>query len=217
LGVPRGHSVEGEPIIWSPRGTDTVLAQFEVLAVRAGAALDPESSDFRVTWLDALRRESPNSKASITGIEQRPGGVQARCISGAITNVCEASADYCNVLERLAFQAESGKQAEGSHMVVNRETKELPPIRLHEPEQMATPLKEPRRRLRSTVESVAAARRLETFLGKSGIGQTEFAISIGTTDRTLRNFRSTGRIRRDLFEAMAREMGLTKEQLLMSE
>jgi hypothetical protein len=70
------------------------------------------------------------------------------------------------------------------------------------------------KRLAGTVSSVAAARRMESYLESKGIGQTEFAVQVGTTDRTLRTFRKTGRVRRDIFEAIAKAMGTTKEALL---
>ena len=103
--------VEDEPTIWTARGTTTTLAQFAALAVRAGAALDSESSDFRATWLDALRKESPDSRTPISGTEKRPDGTQARCVSGRIANVCEASANYCSDLEGRALEMKSqGRQ-----------------------------------------------------------------------------------------------------------
>jgi hypothetical protein len=68
-------------------------------------------------------------------------------------------------------------------------------------------------RLSPMIESKEAARKLELFL-RRGTGQTEFATKIGTTDRTLRSFRKTGKIRRDIFDAIARGMGLSREDLL---
>ena len=69
-------------------------------------------------------------------------------------------------------------------------------------------------RLSATVSSPLAARRMEDYLREEGIGQTEFAIQAQTTDRTLRNFRRTGRIRRDILAGIARAMGITKEKLI---
>jgi len=54
-------------------------------------------------------------------------------------------------------------------------------------------------------------------LKSKAIGQTDFASSIGTTDRTLRAFRKTGRVRRDIFKAIAKGMNITKEELLKPE
>ena len=70
------------------------------------------------------------------------------------------------------------------------------------------------KRLRSTITSPVAARRLEGFLERSNIGPTEFASRVPTTDRTLRAFRQTGKVRRDIFDAIARAMGTSKESLL---
>jgi hypothetical protein len=70
------------------------------------------------------------------------------------------------------------------------------------------------KRLTTTVHSVAAAERMEAFIRANGRGITEFAISAGTTDKTLRSFRRTGRVRRDIFEGIAKAMGITKVDLL---
>lgn len=69
-------------------------------------------------------------------------------------------------------------------------------------------------RLPSTITSPSAARKLEAFIQRTGIGLTEFATQIGTTDRTLRSFRKTGKIRRSIFDGIAKAMGATKESLL---
>ena len=69
-------------------------------------------------------------------------------------------------------------------------------------------------RMSSVVKSPDAARKMEAYLIANGIGLTQFAITAGTTDRTLRNFRKTGKIRRDIFEGIAKAMGITKEALL---
>jgi hypothetical protein len=68
--------------------------------------------------------------------------------------------------------------------------------------------------LNATVTSERAARRLEAYLRKEGIGATDFANQCGTTDRTLREFRRTGKVRRDIFNAIAEAMGTTREALL---
>jgi hypothetical protein len=72
-------------------------------------------------------------------------------------------------------------------------------------------------RLRATVNSPIAARKMETYLNAKGIGQTDFAATVGTTDRTLRSFRKTGKVRRDILESVAIHMGMTKEALLRPE
>jgi hypothetical protein len=73
---------------------------------------------------------------------------------------------------------------------------------------------QPRQRLSSCIESPVAARRMEEHWERNGIGATEFATKVGTTDSTLRKFRRTGRLRRSIFDAIAREMGTTRESLL---
>jgi hypothetical protein len=55
---------------------------------------------------------------------------------------------------------------------------------------------------------------MENHLESRAIGLTDFAATVGTTDRTLRSFRKTGKVRRDILESIARHMGTTKEALL---
>jgi hypothetical protein len=69
-------------------------------------------------------------------------------------------------------------------------------------------------RMRGTVTSPSAARKMEAHLEAKGIGVTDFATRAGTTDRTLRSFRKTGKVRRDIFDNIAEQMGTTKEELL---
>jgi len=71
-----------------------------------------------------------------------------------------------------------------------------------------------RKRFSALVTSKSAARKLEEFVEARGIGFTEFAIQAGTTDRTIRKFRKTGRVRRDIFHNIAKVMGLKVEDLL---
>jgi hypothetical protein len=70
------------------------------------------------------------------------------------------------------------------------------------------------KRLSATVYRPNAARKMEDYITQNGVDQTKFAIKVGTTDRTLRNFRKTGKIRRNIFEDIAKAMGTTKEALL---
>ncbi len=42
---------------------------------------------------------------------------------------------------------------------------------------------------------------------------TEFANKANTTDKTIRAFRKTGKVRRYVFDSIASAMGLTREQL----
>lgn len=68
-------------------------------------------------------------------------------------------------------------------------------------------------RLTGIVDSPVAASRTESHLRKKNILQRDFAIAVGCNERTLRRFRRNGKIRRDLLVSIAREMGLTLEQL----
>lgn len=70
------------------------------------------------------------------------------------------------------------------------------------------------RRMSASIHSPSAARKVEAFIEAKGIGLTNFATSAGLTDRTLRSFRKTGRIRRSLLDGIAQAMGTTREELL---
>jgi hypothetical protein len=70
------------------------------------------------------------------------------------------------------------------------------------------------KRLKSTITSPAAVKKLDAYLEAKGIGLTDFASRAQTTDRTLRSFRKTGKVRRDIFTSIAKAMGMTKDELL---
>jgi lambda repressor-like predicted transcriptional regulator len=73
---------------------------------------------------------------------------------------------------------------------------------------------EPKRRFPSQVKSESAARKVEDYMNKRGLNQTEFSSKAGMTDRTLRNFLRTGVARRSTLDGIASAMGVTKESLL---
>ncbi len=83
--------------------------------------------------------------------------------------------------------------------------------------QREAPASTKRPRLRATINCPSAARRMEAYLQSKGMSQTAFANQVNTTDRTLRSFRKTGKVRRDIFEAIAKAMGTTTETLLKQE
>lgn len=65
-----------------------------------------------------------------------------------------------------------------------------------------------------TPEAVAAAIK---YMESKGITETQFGNQFLSTDRTVRSFRKSGKMRRSTFEAMAKSMGLTIEELLRGE
>jgi hypothetical protein len=74
--------------------------------------------------------------------------------------------------------------------------------------------KVPRRKV--SIGTHAAARRMESYIDSKGMNLTEFASLAGTTDKTLRKFRENGCIKRDVFDGIAKAMGITREELLRS-
>lgn len=74
--------------------------------------------------------------------------------------------------------------------------------------------KAPRKRMSRTLGSPEALRVVTDYLDQTKLTDTQFGNQFDTTDRTVRSFRSTGEMRRSNFEAMAKSMGLTTEELL---
>lgn len=65
-----------------------------------------------------------------------------------------------------------------------------------------------------TLGSPEALRVVTDYLDQTKLTDTQFGNQFDTTDRTVRSFRSTGKMRRSNFEEMAKSMGLTTEELL---
>jgi hypothetical protein len=73
------------------------------------------------------------------------------------------------------------------------------------------------KRFESTITSAIAVQRMDAYIKSKGIGLTTFANQAKITDRTLRTFRNTGAVRRDTFDAIAKAMDTTTEELLKPE
>ena len=71
-------------------------------------------------------------------------------------------------------------------------------------------------RLSAMIDCPAAARKMEAYIKLNGVGMTEFASKVGANERTLRSFRASGKVRRDIFGNIATAMGITKAELLRS-
>jgi hypothetical protein len=72
----------------------------------------------------------------------------------------------------------------------------------------------PRQRLSSVVESMPAAQRAEEFRRTKGWTVSEFAEHAQTTERTLRKFFKTGKVRHSIFVDIAKAMNVGLEELL---
>lgn len=70
------------------------------------------------------------------------------------------------------------------------------------------------RRMPATVHSPSAAAKMDAFMNSKGLNQTEFSIRANTTDKTIRKFRQTGKIKHSILADIANAMGTTKEDLL---
>jgi hypothetical protein len=69
-------------------------------------------------------------------------------------------------------------------------------------------------RTKGTICAPGAVAKLEAYLAKTQESLTEFAGRAGTSDKTLRGFRKTGKVRRYIFDGIAKAMGLTRDQLI---
>lgn len=181
--------------------------KFEALATRAGAKLGPprgsplniplppEPSSF---WADCLY-EHLLGKASPQLSETDHG-------REVMKDVCESAAEYCAWLEANAQET----AASGDLRNTARTNLQASPASVSESPSCTLKPK----RLSATITCPNAARRMEAYLESKGMSQTTFANQVGTTDRTLRSFRQTGKVRRDIFDSIAKIMNIPKEELL---
>jgi hypothetical protein len=77
--------------------------------------------------------------------------------------------------------------------------------------------KAPRRRMSRTLGTPEAVKVMTEYLHCTQLTDTQFGNQFQSTDRTVRSFRLNGKMRTSTFEAMAKSMGLTSEQLLRGE
>jgi hypothetical protein len=89
-----------------PLLSQTIRLEFEALARRGGAKIDPGIDSF-LAWLETLRSEGLNS-ASMQPVAQigEAGTPTAFHYSGTIVRLSAASADLCRILESRALEAE---------------------------------------------------------------------------------------------------------------
>ncbi len=77
------------------------------------------------------------------------------------------------------------------------------------PDAAKVPAKIPR-----SIGSSAAVQAVRVYMDVKGLDTTQFAIQAQTSDRTIRKFLKTGRLRRSTFDGVATAVGVTREQLL---
>lgn len=77
--------------------------------------------------------------------------------------------------------------------------------------------KAPRKRMSRSLGTPEAVNVMTEYLQHTRLTDTQFGNQFNSTDRTVRNFRNTGKMRRSTFEEMAKSMGLTSEELLRGE
>ena len=78
----------------------------------------------------------------------------------------------------------------------------------------ATSVSPAKRQAQKSIGSPAAVVAIDGYMAARGLNDTQFANQFQTTDRTLRKFLKTGKMRRANFEAMAACIGVSIEELL---
>lgn len=153
----------------------------------------------------ALKQEAIG-RAVRTGLNTAPGIARAKALGQEIERSTHA------VMKSLACDLEKRKQVRkkaDSLPIGNVEGSKIHPTSAPN---SASPIRSAR--MPSTVHSPAAVRRIEEFLAKNALTQTEFATKANTTDRTIRKIRKTAEIKRAMVEQFAKALGITKEELL---
>lgn len=74
--------------------------------------------------------------------------------------------------------------------------------------------KRPRKRMSRSLGTPEAVKAMTEYLQHTQLTDTQFGNQFQSTDRTVRSFRASGKMRRSTFEAMAKSMELTTEGLL---
>ncbi len=69
-------------------------------------------------------------------------------------------------------------------------------------------------RMSACIVSPSAARKMEAYINAKGLDQAKFAGRAQTTDKTIRKFRHTGKVKRSILAGIAAAMGITTDELL---
>ncbi len=111
-----GNSVGDWRIIGSPAA---LRLRFEKLARQAGAVMcESAEVDSLKTWLDLLMKRGMNFEYGRATVEVNADGTAgAHHLNGTISNLCEASANMCIVLETEAFEAEKRHASDQQLMI----------------------------------------------------------------------------------------------------
>jgi hypothetical protein len=146
-----------------------------------------------------LQASNPKPQTMIAGTHYvTPAG-------GIINDIAKLSAEHCDRLEFENILAATLPPP--AQRVPPRYTRpEMPPP--------GPPEKVKAARSRATVNSSFAAKRMRDFLERNGMTQPKFAELVNTSDRTIRSFGKTGKVRKDIFSQIAKVMGTTPEDLL---
>jgi hypothetical protein len=145
-------------------------------------------------WLDLIFEKVQHAVTHV------PGGNVHR-----ILRLCAASVDLCCIFEEQALEKEALVGAEQD------DPKQSPELSALEKPAAQSPVP---RRSRGTVNSPIAAARMRSYMDAMVMGQAEFAEKAKTTERTIRSFEKTGKVRKDIFNDIASAMGISREDLI---
>lgn len=143
--------------------------------------------------------------------------------TATIVRAIEASAMYCARLHTqsleakvaLPFPSETELEARMQRIRASRINKEEAPPAPVQPKGQPDEIPPVREyRPSGQIHSLSAAQHMKRFIEDHGLTQPKFADLAQTTDRTIRSFGKTGRVRKDIFRDIASAMGTTPEELL---
>jgi len=205
---------------WRLMGAIGRKAEFEALARRGASRFSNQPTDLLDVWIEKVSQNVPDGRDQNFFGTSKSGGIERNTVSRTLRNLSQRSADYCMIMEAAAVQAEFDKaiavpihRNKARHKRKKRR-KNTRRRQLELSQAPKSPIK-PRRAVAS-IGTHASARRMETHIESKGMSFTEFAGRAGTSDRTLRTFRKSGRIKRSVFDSIATAMGITREELLNS-
>jgi hypothetical protein len=175
--------------------------QFLVLAKFAGSKLVSDSPDPLRAWLNKLKNSRPEYDRDTREYTQADGSGTSFEF-GTVREISRASANLCDELELVTMVSVAHPEA-------------LP--KAPQQERGEAPAVVKRKRTPGTFNSPIAAKRMQEFMDSRGIGQTEFANRANTTDRTIRSFIATGKVRKSILRQIAVAMAISPEDLLKPE
>lgn len=187
-----------------------ITQQVIALAVRGGQRLLQSERPPDEAWLEeALNRNLATGVATYRRVAGTPKDhFDEYQSSGMIHRLADQSAHLCSLLETDALREEGMGAPPKPHTSETQNDRSI-----GSPLPAKTPQHE-KQRQEGTVTSRLAADRTRQYMQDRSMTQAAFAKRCGTTDRTLRSFFKTAKIRKGLLIGIATAMKTTVESLL---